>query len=132
MYNLAAHTSFSLPTWQSSRYSSEIDFIWSYYTILTYLTSFETDDTNTNSLSDHKILISCWSFPYAIQANVDIKPVLAVESSTIKLWTLQNGKNSPTKFITIFCLTLPLFLYILTNLSKLPGTKYKPVLFLQL
>ena len=67
MYNLAAHTSSSSPTWRSSRYSSEIDFIWSYHTILTYLTSFETDDTNANSLSDHKILISRWVFPYALQ-----------------------------------------------------------------
>jgi hypothetical protein len=66
MFNLATHTSSSTPTWQSSRFSSEIDFIWSYHTILTYLTSFETDDTNTNSLSDHKILISRWSFPYAL------------------------------------------------------------------
>ena len=66
MYNLAAHTNSSSSTWHSSRYSSEIDFIWAYHTILTYLTSFNIDDTDSSSLSDHKILISRWSFPYAL------------------------------------------------------------------
>ena len=65
MYNLASHSNSSSPTWHSSRYSSEIDFIWAYHTILTYLTSFSTDDADSSSLSDHKILISRWSFPYA-------------------------------------------------------------------
>ena len=29
------------------------------------LTSFDTDDSNTSTRSDHKILISSWTFPYA-------------------------------------------------------------------
>ena len=66
MYNLASHTDSSAPTWQSSRYSSEIDFIWAHHTILTYLTSFDTDDANSSSLSDHKILTSRWCFLYAL------------------------------------------------------------------
>ena len=66
MYNLASHTDSSAPTWQSSRYSSEIDFIWAHHTILTYLTSFDTDDANSSSLSDHKILTSRWCFPYVL------------------------------------------------------------------
>src|SRR5260364_416353 len=62
MYNLAEHTQSSLPTWQSSRYQSTINYIWAHNPILRYLSKFETDQSN----SDHTILISKWSFPYAL------------------------------------------------------------------
>ena len=58
MYNLASHTLKQEHTWQSSRYSSQIDHIWVYHPILTYLTSYDTDDPHTSTQSDHKILIS--------------------------------------------------------------------------
>ena len=70
MYNLATHTQKQDNTWQSSRYSSQIDYIWAYHPILTYLTSYETDDPHTCTQSDHKILISRWSFPYAYQGKI--------------------------------------------------------------
>ena len=38
--------------------------------ILTYLTSYDTDDPHTSTQSDHKILISQWSFPYALQGKI--------------------------------------------------------------
>ena len=55
----------SAPTWHRANLSSEIDFIWAYQPILQYLTDYETDDSDTSTLSDYKILISRWLFPYA-------------------------------------------------------------------
>ena len=66
MYNLASHTQNQEHTWHSSRYSSQIDHIWVYHPILTYLTSYTTDDSHTSTQSDHKILTSHWSFSYAL------------------------------------------------------------------
>ena len=65
LYNLASHTQSFIPTWQSSRYSSSIDYIWANQPILRYLNSFIIEDPDTSTKSDHKILISNWSFPYA-------------------------------------------------------------------
>ena len=70
MYNLTLHTASSSPTWQNSRSCSEIDFIWAYYTILTYLISFNIDDTDNSSLSDHKILTARWSFPHILHGQL--------------------------------------------------------------
>src|SRR5690242_13546258 len=50
---------------QSSRSHSTIDYIWANHSILRYLTSFIIDDSDTSSRSDHKILISSWTFSYA-------------------------------------------------------------------
>ena len=66
MYDLVKHTQSLTPTWHSSRYSSHIDYIWANHFIIRYLTSYYTDDANQSTLSDHKILISSWEFPYAI------------------------------------------------------------------
>ena len=65
MTNLASHTNSSQPTWYSSRYQNEIDFIWTHDPLFPYLLSFEIDDSDFSTSSDHKILISRWSFPYA-------------------------------------------------------------------
>src|SRR5260364_430447 len=67
MYNLASYTQNNIPTWQSSRYNSQIDYIWVYHPVLAYLTSYDTEDSSTSTQSDHKILISQWSFPHAYQ-----------------------------------------------------------------
>src|SRR6185437_5426761 len=61
MSNLVSHTNLSQPTWYSSRYQSEIYFIWTHNPLLPYLLFFEIDDSNFSTSSDHKILISCWS-----------------------------------------------------------------------
>ena len=66
MYNLAEHIQSFLPTWQSSRYQSTIDYIWAHNPILRYLSKFETDQSNTSTNSDHTILISRQSFLYAL------------------------------------------------------------------
>ena len=65
MYNLAAHSHKSASTWHRANLSSEIDYIWVYQPVLQYLTDYETDDPDTSTLSDHKILISRWLFPFA-------------------------------------------------------------------
>jgi endonuclease/exonuclease/phosphatase family metal-dependent hydrolase len=65
MYNLATHTETLAPTWHSSRDSSSIDYIWANQPILRYLTSYYMDDPDTSTKSDHQILISSWTFPYA-------------------------------------------------------------------
>jgi hypothetical protein len=67
--------------------------------------------------------------PY--KANADTKPVLVAESLTTKLWTLQNGKIFPIKFITISYQILLPSLHIPMNLLKPLGTKFKLVLSLQ-
>src|SRR5260364_121944 len=40
--------------------------IWAHNPILRYLSKFETDQSNTSTNSDHTIIISRWSFPYAL------------------------------------------------------------------
>jgi ribonuclease HI len=65
MYDLAKHTQSSTYTWHSSRFQSNIDYIWANHTILRYLNSFYIEDPDTSTKSDHKILISSWTFPYA-------------------------------------------------------------------
>jgi exonuclease III len=62
MYDLAKHTQSSTHTWHSSRFQSNIDYIWANHTILRYLNSFYIEDPDTSTKSDHKILISLWTF----------------------------------------------------------------------
>ena len=66
MYNLATHTQSLTTTWQNSRFQSCIDYIWVYDSIIRYLTSFHLEDSDTSTRSNHKILISLWTFPYAL------------------------------------------------------------------
>ena len=65
MYDLVSHTQSLTNTWQSSQFQSRIDYIWANHSIIRYLTSYYTDDPKTSTDSDHKILTSSWSFPYA-------------------------------------------------------------------
>src|SRR5690349_2342574 len=72
MYDLAVHTQSSTDTWNSSRYSSCIDYIWANHSILRYLNSYYDDDPNSSTKSDHQILISSWVFPYAFSGKCRI------------------------------------------------------------
>ena len=58
MYNLADYTANQQNTWQSSRYSSRIDYIWVYHSTIQFLTDFFYEDSLTITNSDHKILVS--------------------------------------------------------------------------
>src|SRR5260364_211116 len=66
MYYFAEYTQLFLPTQQSSRYQTTIDYIWAHNPILRYFSKFESDQSNTSTNSDHIILISRWSFLYAL------------------------------------------------------------------
>jgi len=66
IYDLADHTNNSSYTWHSSRHHSTIDYIWAYLPLLKYLNSFYLDDAENCTQSDHKILISSWTFPHAL------------------------------------------------------------------
>src|SRR5260363_429576 len=57
MYNLTSHIQNNNLTWQSSRYNSQIDYKWVYYTVLAYLTLYDTEDLSMSTQSDYKILI---------------------------------------------------------------------------
>ena len=70
MYDLANHTANQQNTWQSSRYSSRINYIWVYYSTIQFLTDFFYEDSLTITNSDHKILVSKWSFPFALSGKL--------------------------------------------------------------
>ena len=124
MYNLASHSNSSSPTWHSSRYSSEIDFIWAYHTILTYLTSFSTDDADSSSLSDHKILISRWSFLYAQHGQCRHKTRTRRRVFNYKIMSDTKWEEFSNQVNSNLNLNSTLVLLILLNLSKQPGTKF--------
>ena len=66
MYDLADHTNNLEHTWTSSQYSSRIDYIWAYDSIIPFLTKFSTHSSITSTNSDHLILLSQWVFPFAL------------------------------------------------------------------
>ena len=99
MYDLAAHTQSLTNTWQSSRFQSQINYIWANYSIIRYLTSYYTDDPKTSTDSDHKILTSSWSFPYAYSgkrrsATKTRKRTFFYKKMNEKLWQLYTDQVS--------------------------------------
>ena len=66
MYDLANHTNNLQHTWQSTWYQTRIDYIWASDTLIPYLHKFEIDNSSSFTNSDHQILISTWSFPFAL------------------------------------------------------------------
>ena len=65
LYDLAYHTDNYLPTWHNNQSSSKIDYIWCHQPLIPYLTKFKLEEATTTTESDHKILISNWTFSYA-------------------------------------------------------------------
>src|SRR5260364_170524 len=63
--DLSTHTQSLASTWRRAAQHSQIDYIWAYSPLISYLLGFNLDDPKTSTLSDHKILTSQWSFPYA-------------------------------------------------------------------
>ena len=70
MYDLADHTANQQNTWQSSRYSSRIDYIWAYHLTIQFLTDFSYEDSLAITNSDYKILVSKWSFSFAFSGKL--------------------------------------------------------------
>src|SRR5439155_5155254 len=65
LYDLANHTNNYSFTWHNNQSYSRIDYIWYHQPLIPYLTKFKLEEATTTTESDHKILISNWTFLYA-------------------------------------------------------------------
>ena len=65
MYDLGAHTCNTQHTWSNNTTSSRIDYIWTDTFNLQFFVSYKLDNSQTSTLSDHKILTSTWVFSNA-------------------------------------------------------------------
>ena len=65
LYDLANHTNNYSFTWYNNQSYSRIDYIWCHQPLIPYLTKFKLEEASTTTESDHKILISNWTFPFA-------------------------------------------------------------------
>ena len=68
IYDLASYTNNTDFTWQSSRYHSRIDYIWASEHTVSFFKKFYLDDSSKATNSDHQILISQWTFPFALKS----------------------------------------------------------------
>ena len=66
MYDLADYTNNLQNTWHSSRYQTRIDYIWAYDSLIPHLQEFKLDNSSASTNSDHQILTSTWTFPFAM------------------------------------------------------------------
>ena len=65
MFDLSAHVNNKHFTWSNNTSHSRIDYIWTDSFNIQFFLSYNLDDSNTSTLSDHSILTSTWTFTNA-------------------------------------------------------------------
>jgi hypothetical protein len=65
MYDLGAHTNNTHYTWSNNTSQSRIDYIWTDTFNIQFLLSYNLDNSQTSTSSDHSILLSSWTFTNA-------------------------------------------------------------------
>ena len=123
MYDIRAHFNNTHHTWSNGSSSSKIDYIWTDQFNIQFLLSYNLDQSNTSTSSDHLILSSSWTFPNAYSKPLRTVQVLVIESLTIMLWPKNNDQNSLILLHPISILTTHLLHLTLKLIFKQLGIK---------
>jgi len=65
MFDIGAHFNNTHYTWSNNLAHSRIDYIWTDSFNIQFILSYDLDNSQTSTLSDHSILFSSWTFPNA-------------------------------------------------------------------
>ena len=65
MFDIGAHFNNTHYTWSNNLTHSRIDYIWTDSFNIQFILSYNLDDSQTSTLSDHSILSSSWTFTNA-------------------------------------------------------------------
>src|SRR5947209_181734 len=63
MYDIGAHSNNTHYTWSNNTSQSQIDYIWTDQFNIQFLLSYNLDNSQSSTLSDHLILTTTWTFP---------------------------------------------------------------------